>query len=489
MRKLFWIVFAVIFCNYSCTKIESTTIGSGLIPPIDGVNTLDTSLEVITENIPDPAFNSIIAYKSNDHVIGTITNDPVFGSTTAKSFFELKPTFYKFFLPNQAELTPDSALLILSYKGVWGNENIPQTWEVREVTETIKHDSAYRISKTFETGMVLGTATINIPRLRDSVKNRFESASNQIRIKLDAATATRFMKQYDSTNAYLSDSAFRTRFRGFAVGPVAGSGGNALLQVNLSDTNTKMALYYKYHVKDSPATKMDTAVTYLRFSTGTGASVVSGSNNYINRNYSGSQVAAAWQSPAPNDESVYIQTSPGTLATIKIPGLSTLSNRIIHRAELIAIQQPEATDLHKTLTPPAYLLLSHYDTDRGIKRNIPNDFIISQGLPNVVTFGGIPVDRDVTGVGVVKSYVFDLSRYVQGIITRSDTNYTLRLTAPVNDSLLYTEPYPNSITTGTFYFRPSIANNPAIGRVRLGGGALPATNPVRMRLRIIYSRL
>lgn len=489
MRKLFWIVSAIVFCSYSCTKIETTTIGSGLIPPVDGVTTLETELDVISENIPDAALNAIIAYKSNDQVIGVINNDPLFGTTTAKAFFELKPTFYKFFLPNKAELTPDSAVLILSYKGVWGNENIPQTWEVKEVTETIQHDSAYRLSKTFETGRVLGTANVQISSAKDSVINRFEKANNQIRIKLDAATANKFMKQYDSTNAYLSDSLFRSSFKGFAVGPVAGSGGNALVRVNLSDTNTKFALYYKYHIKDSPATKMDTAVTYLRFSTGAGASVVSGSNNYINRIYTGSDVAAAWQNTAPNDASVYIQSSPGTLATIKIPGLDTLSNRIIHRAELIAVQQPESSGLHNILTPPSYLLLSYYDSDRGIKRNIPNDFIISQGLPNITTFGGFPINKDVTGVGIVKSYVFDMSRYVQGIVTRGDTNYTLRLSAPVNDSLLYTEPYPLSTTTGTFYFRPAIANNLAVGRVRLGGGALPASNPVRMRLRIIYSRL
>ena len=38
------------------------------------------------------------------------------------------------------------------------------------------------------------------------------------------------------------------------------------------------------------------------------------------------------------DNFVYIQTSPGSYATLKIPGLTGLSNRIIHRAELIMDQ-------------------------------------------------------------------------------------------------------------------------------------------------------
>ena len=46
MRKLYSLAIAVIFLFYACTKIETTTIGYGLIPPIDGVTTLDTTLDV-----------------------------------------------------------------------------------------------------------------------------------------------------------------------------------------------------------------------------------------------------------------------------------------------------------------------------------------------------------------------------------------------------------------------------------------------------------
>jgi hypothetical protein len=98
------------------------------------------------------------------------------------------------------------------------------------------------------------------------------------------------------------------------------------------------------------------------------------------------------------------------------------------------------------------------------------------------------MDKAVAGASV-KAYTFDVSRYVQGIVTRNDSNYTLRLYAPVNDSLKYTPPYPASATFPTYYIAPTNANNIAAGRVRLGGGGLHKDNPLRMRLRIIYSRI
>jgi hypothetical protein len=95
----------------------------------------------------------------------------------------------------------------------------------------------------------------------------------------------------------------------------------------------------------------------------------------------------------------------------------------------------------------------------------------------------------VPNYGIVKAYNFDISRFVQGVITRKDSSLTLRMSAPSNDSLQYTLPYPQGNTVTSFYITPSIANNTADGRVRLGGGGMTLANPLRMRLRIVYSKL
>jgi hypothetical protein len=488
MRKLFSIAIAIFFFVSACTKIESTNIGSGLIPPIDGVTTFDTTLDVYTNNFIDPLGDSAKVYKNDDHVIGVISDDPFFGKTNATAYFELKPTSYPFSLPQAQTITPDSAVLILSYKGVFGDTLMNQNWEVRELDESLRGDTTFNVNKSLSTGNVLGNKTIEIPRLKDSVNNRFENAANQIRIKLSQSFATRLMKQYDSsaTGAYANDSLFRLNFRGFAVSPV-GSAGNALIRVNLSDTNTKLGLYYTYQIKDSA--KRDTAVSYFRFSSGSASGVpVSGNANYIKRNRNGS-LLTQFLNTNRNDSLVFIQTMPGTFATVQIPGLRTLPNMIIHRAELLAFQSPDPIPLYSILTPPRYLLLNAFDSINKVNINIPNDFIVSQGTPNISTFGGFIMDKSVPVNGIVKAYTFDISRYVQGIVTRKDSIYPLRLSAPSNDSLKYNPPYPQVDVASTFYVLPSFANNVANGRVRLGGGGMSKENELRMRVRIVYSKI
>jgi hypothetical protein len=125
-----------------------------------------------------------------------------------------------------------------------------------------------------------------------------------------------------------------------------------------------------------------------------------------------------------------------------------------------------------------------------VKINVPNDFVSTSSGANISTFGGYRLKKNIPGYGTANGYVFDISRYVQGIVTRKERNLTLRLSAPANDSLIYTAPYPaTGSATSTYYVMPSNANNVAVGRVLIGGGGMNSGNPLRMRLRIIYSRI
>ena len=489
MRKFVLIATAIIFYIVGCTKIESTTIGAGLIPPVDGVNTFDTILEVNTNTFLDSMGFGAKIYRGDDHIIGIIDNDPIFGTTKATTYLELKPTYYKYAFPATTSLIADSVVLILSYRATFGDSSItstPQEWEVREVTDSIKNDSIYNVSTKFTTAATkLGSKIINISSLRDSVNYGFENAKNQIRIKLDPVFATRLISNYDSTVEYANDSAFRAAFKGFAIGPKAGAHGNALVRINLLDTNTKLALFYNYKKADT-ATVRTFEVSYFRFSQGI-YTTSSASANYIERQRTGSTAEASFSQTTP-DKEVYIQTNPGTFATIKIPGLAAFPNSIIHRAELIMVQMNDPSFFYKQYNAPRFLLLSRYDTLNKVKRNVPNDFVVSSGQDNFSTFGGYTIDRNLGGTAI-KSYEFDLSRYVQGIVTRHDTAYTLRLSAPSNDSLSFTSPYPSNVSAGIYYLVPTLTNHAAIGSVILGGGDKASADPYRMRLRIIYSKI
>lgn len=487
MRKPIFVVILTISFFYACTKIQTTDIGNGLIPPIDGVTVKDTFFDIFTNTFLDE--NIARVYKSDDHIIGYMGNDPLFGKTTASVFFELKPTSYPFFIAgNKDSLVVDSACLILSYKGIYGDSTIPQTWNVYEISKgnKLQFDSSYDAEKA-TIGFIntpLGSKTnFDLRTLNDSINDRFENAQNQIRIKLDKSFATRLLKTYDSTNAYKNDSIFRDNFAGFAVVPSTGSG-NALVRINLLDTNTKLSLYYTTRLEASTA--RDTVVTSFRFNT-SGTNETSGNANIIKRERAGSQVAGFLNS-GKNDSLVFVQTTPGTYVTLKIPNLSKFRNTLIYRAEIELTQAPDNLALDAVLTAPRYLLLTAYDSVNKRKINVPNDYTISQDGSNILSFGGFAYKKDVTGVpGSVTGYNFTLTRYVQGIVTRKDTSYALRLYAPVNDSLYYVGPYPFLTVPGPAYISPANANNIADGRIRLfGGTGQPQT---RIRLRVIYSDL
>lgn len=490
LRSIAILWVAILFTASACTKITSTELGFGLLPVVDGVNTFDTTLTVITDSFGETDTARI--YKQDNHVLGAITNDPIFGKTTASIHFELLPSFFPFFITGTKDsIVADSAVLILSYKGFYGDSTQPLKISVEEIGQSTPLDpyKAYpanfpNVYSLSSAGSLGTTATIDIRRLGDSVKNRYESANNQIRIRLRDDVARRFIKLYDSTNAYRSDTTFRSLFAGFTVKAEALSPANALLYINLADTNTKLALYYKSST--TGATTRDTSVAYFRFN-----SYISGDANYITRNRTGSQVASRLATTSKPDSLVYVQTNPGTFVRIKIPALATLNNRIIHKAELITEQVPDDANLltiDRYMAPPNVLLLSVFDSVNVYrKRNIPNDYILTSGAPNTATFGGYLNYKSMNGYDRIAGYNFDISRYVQGIVTRKDTSFVLRLSAPANDSLSYTPAYPyNTATPETYYLVPSIGNQTGHGRVRLGGGS---HTKFRMRLRIVYSRI
>ncbi|HEX8334528.1 MAG TPA: hypothetical protein VF622_18025, partial [Segetibacter sp.] len=158
------------------------------------------------------------------------------------------------------------------------------------------------------------------------------------------------------------------------------------------------------------------------------------------------------------------------------------------RAELITEQSPDNDPVITTMNPPRYLLLSAYDSATKARINIPNDYQLDQtGAPNYEYFGGL-LSYKTEGTQRLASYKFNISRYVQGIVSRRDKNHLLLISAPTNDSLSYSPPYPFTGKPGSYYITTGSANNTADGRVKLHGGSTIG-NPNRMRLRIIYSRL
>jgi len=477
--------FAIVFS--SCRKInESTELGGGLIPPVDNINTFDTSINVQAfQGIIPPALDSQYLAKNELFYLGKINNDPFFGLTDARLFLELKPPFYKYSFANKPDsLTIDSVVLVLDYVESYGDTNTAQTINVYELDQSngnkFRSDSSYLIREnTLTYSNVLGSKTIFPRNLKDSVKAYRDTTANQLRIKLSNSFGTRLLG-YDSTSngGYVNDSSFKSKFKGFALQSM--STGNAVMGFDLTGVNTKLAIYYRYEKRViNTVPQEDTTVAYFTFSGNSAAA------NYIIRNYDATPLLASMLNGNAPDPIVYIQSSPGTFADIRISGLTGLSNRVIHRAELIVEQLYDASDtVYRT---PDYLYLDAKDptiTASHYKfRTIPYDLAFtSSGALNLGLFGSVPINgRDNVG-NPIKTWKFNVSRYVQHVLTGTQRLYDLRLFAP------FTLNEQFGIPPGTDQTIPIQVNTTIVkGRVRVAGGNHSSNQ--KMRLRLIYSKL
>ncbi|MEI9909227.1 MAG: DUF4270 family protein [Bacteroidota bacterium] len=216
-------------------------------------------------------------------------------------------------------------------------------------------------------------------------------------------------------------------FRGFALKSVAG--GNAIMGFNLQGANTKLAIYYKDDNNGAPVEKWDTAVDYFIFKAPSSYGLAgSASHNSIKIDHSLTPLLAAQGGTTP-DPLVYIQSTPGSFATLKIPALATLNNRVVHRAELIAEQVYDISD--STFHPPNFLFVDAYDPALSKHLLIPYDLQFDgTGALNLASFGINHINALDGSGNVVQTWKFNLTRYVQHVVNNTEPVYDLRLLAP-----------------------------------------------------------
>ena len=516
--KHFLLSFSLVFFITACTKISETDIGTGLIPPVDGVITKDTNITVYTKNFTNVDTARVSLYE--DHALGYV-NDPLFGTTEAAINLQLLPSSYPFtFEVSQDSLILDSVVLALDTRGVWGDTMQNLSLHVKELESDLPFASdssliMYNNTSVFQAadditynGMA---ASIDPKTLNDAFKVYQDSGYNMLRIRLADAFGNRLLHTFTSAQ-YGSDSAFKIAFKGFQISadPMIG---NCLVRVGLANTsgaepNTKLALYYRYKSR-IVANGEDTTVKYWTVDPSVSGYLApyvgSAHSNYVKRNLSAGQAGGYFPaSTAINDNHLYLQTTPGTFANITIDsnGLKSIPNWIIHRAEIIMEQAPDpASFLLDNFTSPYLFMVVKDNNDSAFQNDntkyvIPgfdstnisaSDALFSASTPTYVLanysdFGGIPLPKNSTEGTSINYYNFNLSRYIQGIATKKNPQYTFTLYTP------YKEVFRLSKNNNTYARVTSTPlNNAGIGRVRLYGGGADTTNTHRMKLHIVYS--
>jgi hypothetical protein len=453
----------------SCNKINlATELGDDLVPAVDNVHTFEVALSTNTSNA---LLNDTILVGYYDPLALGDLNDPEFGHTHANINFNITPSSvgrYPF-IKNDANLKIDSVVLSLSYQGAYGdtvNDGI-QTLRVYEIdqnsgfNDTIPYSYSDPASDFATVGTELGSATFAIKDLKDTQTlirgTDTAHVANVVRIRLDNSLGIRF-SQYDTiqgpNGGFYSDSIFKTLFRGFSV--KADPTGNALSYFSLSDfTNTRLTVYFTYGSTDTSSFDF--------------YHLTKGQSNYVNRENGGNYLA--YLNNGAGDK-IYLQSSPGSYVAIKIPALDTFGNKTIHRAELVAVKIPSAGD--NIFAAPGQLMLDRTNSNTPDTIFMFEKDLVADGSGNLgfSSFGGVlRPDNTVR---------FNVSRYIQSVVTRHVANDTLRLYAPLRTRVF------NSALHG--YLDVNINRAIATGRLVLGGGSY-ADSTMQLRLRIIYSDL
>jgi len=466
-------ILILLFFAFGCTKIDTTTLGEDLIPAIDNIHTFDTTFSVIANNFGDAPCDTI--HRDNLQALGIISNDPLFGKTNAKIYAELKPAFFPWNFPtaDANSFQVDSAVLILQYSHSFGDTNVLQKVNVYQLSDTFNIADNYTTCKVlgYDNSILLGTKSYYPSRLKDSVHGYQEAAANQLRIPISKTLIESFIK--DSARIFRSNTDFQSYFKGFAIVPDEATGGQALNYFNFSTSH--LSLY----LRSASAGTADTSV--LNFAL-TG---YSGLSNSIIRERGTSEITNHLTNSTTGDTILYIQTSPGTYALLNIPGLNGLSNRVINRAELIVDQVYSSNSSNDIFDAPINLSIEVKDSTlvNGSYIQIPCDFSGTELQTGFAHLGGqLKTITDNAGQSIGE-YRFNISRYLQSIVTKGKSNLTLRLSAPnyLTNTSIYNDWCGQPI--GPFSI---LKNYIGDGRVKLNGTNNSTT---RIRLHVVYSVL
>jgi len=425
---------------FSCKK-DPYEIGIDLLPPSDTIKIKYTDTCTViayTERV-----DSISTSNCSALALGSIA-DPVFGNSTISLYTQVQPTSSSVDFGTSPQA--DSLILMLYYSGFYGDTTTQQMIRVYEVAEDMHIDSGYYSNHAMKVYPNLLAEMSFKPRPRDSVKVGKDMYSAHLRINLSKYTkyfANKLL--YGPPSVYATSANFNLFMKGLYIETVPVNSGGALLNFNISESLTKMILFFHNQSADSlnyPFLLNTSSARFLHID----------HNNY-------NDAAQDLRQQMVNHDTLlgknmlYLQGLGGTRIKFRMPYIMNFAKnrKIAINDALLMLQNPE-TDT--TLGPPANLVLLR-DSSGYIGTVIDE-------LEGASYFGGAynPDNR---------TYYFRLTRHIQKLI---DGYYSKNreLYIQVNNPLKNTV-FPNRVMINGY--------NPVN----------PGASSTRFRLQITYTLL
>ena len=391
---LFYILLSVLFS--ACSDDPNTT-GIHLLPTSDLM-----TVSQITEKDNFRAFtftdDTVRTDGGSFNLLGSLA-DPGFGKTTASMAFQTRLNMYP---PYPANATPDSLVLYLLYKAVYGDTITPQQINVYELTTPLDVKARYN-QRTDLFGMTDGQAIGElafIPRQQLIYDTLFTGAVvvsdtvvQELAIKLDESLMNKLFYA-DSLNL-INNDVFQEYFKGLYVEAEEVAVGGALVGVSTLANGSSLMLYYH--------TETDTAA--FRYAVNSFSARVSS----YQHDYSYAPFYANLNQATVVDSLIYLQTTGGLRSKIFLPSLDSWRDSVnyaINKAELVFTVDTLASN-HKIFAPPQQIVLTAID-ENG-KEYLPSDFSLSTSY-----FGGVYNPADAT-------YRFNITRHLQEVIAGPDS--------------------------------------------------------------------
>jgi hypothetical protein len=438
------IFFLLVIVIFACKK--PSNVGTGILPDDDDLNlTFNDTTSLVSQNLYNDTLRSD---KLGAPFMGNL-NDLIFGFSKALVYAEvgvisgIKDTLPNYYL--------DSVVLLVKYDFTIGDTNTSINLKVHKVDLALNRDTGHSSIENFDYSTEIGAAQ-NI-YFKPSIKRKMNFAdtvglSNIMRVKLNSFFGYSLLSQF-GTSTMLNSTNFRNYLPAIAIIP-DGTSGNVMAQMNLTNTNSNILLYYHTDKTDSLVRTFPLNLTTFNFSK-------------FQHNYVGTQVAASINTNLPKgDEVAYLQGQAGIKTLVTFPTISNYGKIAINKAELVITQLYD--DQTKVITPPSIIY--------ALKKTETGSMLNFSGI-QATNAGGVAdtTQRDEFGRKIYV-YKINLTTYLQDVVLGKEPN---------NGIFLSVNPFVSNASSVNLF---------TLGANRLMFGGSNHPNPkYKMKLNLKYTTL